>query len=147
MNTAIVVACISAAVSVVTVALGYFLTKSAERYAERRRQKLQQYRDLMIAISGIVKEDSTPEAQRRFAMACNVIGLVASQRVITSLYNYRKIIGPSGDPSPSEHDESLNKLILAIRDDLKITPRDESATFIYRVWASGVGPGPETRQQ
>jgi hypothetical protein len=143
MDTTIVVASISASVSVVSVTLGYFFTKSAEREAEWRRQKLEHYRELMIALSGIVKEDSTADAQRRFAMACNVIGLVASQEAISNLYQYRKIIAGWDIKAPDEHDDVLRKLILAIRRDLKITPGDEAETFAYSLWASGVGPGIE----
>jgi hypothetical protein len=143
MDTTIIVACISASVSVVTVTLGYFFTKSAEREAIWRQQKLEHYRELMIAISGIVKDDSTADAQRRFAMACNVIGLVASQEVISNLYRYRRIIAGWEGKAPDEHDDALKRLILAIRRDLKIIPSDEAETFAYSLWASGVGSGIE----
>ena len=138
MDTPVVVALISAAVSLVVAAGTFFLTKSKEREAEWRKQKLEHYREFLDALSGVVGTDSTAEAQRRWARASNTIGLVASQHVLTSLREFQDAIARSNpNPSIEEHDRKLNQLLLTIRADLGVSPADVPETFSFRLWCSG----------
>lgn len=138
MDTPILVAVISAAASIAVAAVTFFLTKRKEREAEWRKQKLEHYREFSDALSGTVGTDSTPEAQRRWARATNTIGLVASQRVLLALRQFQDAIARSNpNPSQEAHDQALNRLMLAIRTDLDITPTDDPATFSFRLWCSG----------
>lgn len=138
MNTAVFVAVISATASIFVAAMSFLFTKHREREADWRRDKLQHYRELMIAVSGIVKEHSSPANQRRFADACNVVGLVASQEVVKSLQDFQEIIKASRPcPTVEEHDKALTSLVLSLRRDLRLSPKDDIRTFRYRLWAGG----------
>jgi hypothetical protein len=139
METPIFVAVISGAASLVVAALSYWLTKAREREADWRKQKLEHYRELLEAISGIVAGDGTDESQRRYARATNVVGLVASQEVIAAVDRMREASRPHEAWSMVEHDAALASLLLAIRRDLGIRPKDDPTTFSYKLWASGVG--------
>jgi hypothetical protein len=133
----IVVATISASASVGVAAVSYFFTKYRERENDWRKQKLQHYSELITATSGIVEGDVTAEAQRHFATTCNTIGLVASQKVIQRLNEFREALWIPPDP-PDAHERKFRELILEIRRDLKISPEDDVSTFTYHLWASGV---------
>ena len=138
MNTSVLVAVISAAASLAVAAITFWLTKQKEREAEWRQQKLEHYREFLDALSGTVGTDSTPEAQRRWARAANIIGLVASQRVLAALREFQNAIARS-NPNPliKDHDLKLNQLMLAIRADLGVAPDDEPDHFSFRLWCSG----------
>lgn len=138
MDTPILVAVISAAASLAVAAITFSLTKRKERDAEWRKQKLEHYREFLDALSGVVGSDATPEGQRRWAKATNTIGLVASQQVLLALRLFQDVTAKSNpNPSSEAHDRVLNKLMLAIRADLEVTPADDPATFSFRLWCSG----------
>jgi hypothetical protein len=142
MLASIIVAAISAAASIIAAAVSYFMTKSKEREADWRKQKLEHYRELLEAISGIVEGDATPESQRRYAKATNVIGLVASQDVIIAMERTRRASKRHAGWTVEEHDAALSALVLAIRRDLDVRPKDDPSTFRYKLWASGTGSAP-----
>ena len=144
METPVFVAVISGAASLVVAALTYLLTKTREREADWRKQKLEHYRELLEAISGIVDGDGTPDAQRRYAKATNVIGLVASQDVILSVDRLRESSRRHNNWTIEEHDAALSAMLLAIRRDLGIRPKDNPETFRYKLWASGSNPTNQT---
>ena len=138
MDTAIFVATISAAASIFAAALTFLLTKSKEREAELRKQKLEHYKEFLDALSGVVGTDSTPENQRRWARASNTMGLVASQQVLQAQRRFQDATALSNaNRSTEEHDRCLNQLLLAIRRDLGVTPADDPSTFEFRLWCSG----------
>lgn len=145
MNNPVAVPIISAAASLVAVAASYWFTKAREREADWRKQKLDHYRELLEAISGIVAGESTPGDQRRYARATNAIGLVASQEVIQAVDRLREVSRPSAGWTKEQHDAALAALLLAIRRDLGIRPKDNPATFTYSLWASGAGPASTTQ--
>lgn len=142
MDTAIFVATISAAASILAAALTFFLTKRREREAELRKQKLEHYKEFLDALSGTVGTDSTPENQRRWARASNTMGLVASQQVLQAQMRFQDAIAISNPKrSTEEHDRCLNHLLLAIRRDLGVTLADDPRTFVFRLWCSGTQGG------
>ena len=67
----LVAAVVSAVTALLVAAITSALTRRREREADWRRLKLERYQELVVALSGIVKERSTAEAQSRFADACN----------------------------------------------------------------------------
>ena len=136
MNNPLVISLISASGSIFVAALSYWFTKQRERDAEWRKQKLEHYRSLMVAISGVVKEHATVESYRVYADASNVIGLVASQDVVQRLQDFRHITRSSNpNVSMEEHDRALTALVLSIRRDLGVSPKDDPSTFKYILWA------------
>lgn len=138
METPIVVAIITTFTSIAVAAVSYFFTKLKEREADWRKQKLEHYRELLEGISGTVGSDSTPEGNRRFARAPNVIALVASQKVLNALRDYQDEVRVTNtNKSDERHDKVLVNLLLAIREDLNISPKDDHETFSFKLWCSG----------
>jgi hypothetical protein len=132
METNVSVATISASASIMAAAISYFLTKSLERQKDWRNQKLRYYAELVAATSGVVAGDETPDSQRRFTTACNTIGLVASQKVINCLNEFREALWVPPDP-PDAHERKFIALLREIRSDLRILPKDDPATFAYHL--------------
>ena len=130
---------ISVAGALLVAAASYWFAKQAEREAEWRKEKLKHYMAFVDSLSGILKEESTPEGQIAFAKACNDILLFAPQFVIEALMNFQDEIKISNkNKSLEKHDELLSQLFLAMRKDVGIKPKDEEATFKVRLWGSGV---------
>jgi hypothetical protein len=121
MDTPVIVAIISASAAVVASAGTFYLTKEKERKAEWRRYKFELYKELVQSLSGIVGTDSTPEGNQRFAVACNTLHLIASQRVITALHEFQDEIRVSNiNRDSNRHDALRSRLQWEIRKDLRI---------------------------
>lgn len=136
MDNQLIISLITVSGSILAAALSYSFTKKRERDAEWRKQKLEHYRSLMVAMSGVVKEHQTKDSLREYAEISNVIGLVASQDVVQRLQEYRHATRSSNpNLSNEEHDRALTALVFAIRRDLGIRPKDNPATFKYILWA------------
>ena len=73
MDTAVLVGVISASAAIVVPAVSFYLAKRKDQEADWRKYKFEQYRDFLVALSGIVGTDATPENQRRFALASNTL--------------------------------------------------------------------------
>jgi hypothetical protein len=95
------------------------------------------YRELLEANSGIVSGDATPDNQRRYAKATNLVGLVASAEVVAATEKMRQESRRYEGWSLEKHDAALTHLVLAIRRDLGVRPKDDPNTFKYRLWTSG----------
>ncbi|WP_320043771.1 hypothetical protein [uncultured Desulfobacter sp.] len=125
------IAFITAIASILVAILGYLFSKYKDREADWRRKKLEMYQELFEAISGIVKEDATPEAQMKFARSCNTIGLIASVDVILALQKMQE-----ASKTGLNHDQALTRLLRTVREDLGLPL--EKKEFIYRLWSSGI---------
>jgi hypothetical protein len=137
-ETAIVTALIALVGSIVAAIFTYWSTKSRERAAEWRKEKLSYYKALIESFSGIVGLDSTAEGQRQFTKANNNILLFAPSSVINALREFRNAISTANhELSIDEHDKLLATLLLEIRRDIGVTPQDSPETFRPRLWASG----------
>ena len=135
----ITVAVIGLAGTLAVAGITYWTTKRREREAEWRKEKLAHYGAFIESLSGIVAEDSTLEGQREFARASNNLLLFAPQGVIEALDAFRREIRLSNpERSRESHDRLLAALLLAIRQDVGVSPADDSVTFAPRLWASGV---------
>lgn len=84
-DTPIVVAIIAGAASLFASALTFFLTKKKERDADWRRVRIEQYRELISAMSEVAGSNPTEAARRRLALASNHVGLFASPPVLRCL--------------------------------------------------------------
>ncbi|GAB1261814.1 hypothetical protein [Aurantivibrio plasticivorans] len=132
MSTNILVAIISGSVAIIVAAFSYWSAKEREREAEWRKEKLGHYKEFITALASSVGSFGAPEAKKRYAIAFNTVGLFASHEVITRLHEYQEVTRlPAGELDQETHDSLLSKLVLAIRKDLKLKPKDEVETFKY----------------
>ncbi|MGR9046684.1 MAG: hypothetical protein ACU83N_15460 [Gammaproteobacteria bacterium] len=141
METPILTAIIALLGSLLAATLTYWFTKQREREAEWRKEKLAHYKAFIESLSGIVEGDESPEGHRAFARATNNLLLFAPQPVIVALNEFRFEIRISNTNRTQErHDHLLAALLLAIRRDIGVSPKDEPASFRPILWASGAGP-------
>ena len=138
METAILVAIITVAGSIIVASITFNLTKKHELKLEWLREKREHYKNLLqalsdLAIDGIDKE----EANKRFSSYANTIALVAPQFVITALMNFHNEIKFSNPNKTTEnHDKLLKELLIAIRKDLELSKDDEIDSFVFHLIGS-----------
>ena len=138
MPAAYITALITAAGPVVLAIITYALTKSREREADVRKERLAHYKDFVASLSGIIAGEETPEGQRAFARACNNLNLIAPQSVIQALQAFQHETRTSNpNPDRERHDLLLSQLLYEMRKDLGVWPKD-SKDFQVGLWASGV---------
>lgn len=138
MAVEIFTALIASSGAIVLAGATYWFTKKREREAELRREKLEHYKDFVSALGGIITLETTAEGQRAFARACNKLNLVAPQSVVRALQDYQheiKVTNPQR--SQERHDVLLSKLLIEMRKDLEIRPKDDDTAFVFGLWASG----------
>jgi hypothetical protein len=145
MNDSIIVAIITASCSIFVAALTFYLTKRHQLKVEWQHEKLNHYKVLLASLSGLADDGSDKtEANMRFALAVNTIGLVASQDVIAALMAFHgeiKISNPN--KSDKRHDELLNQFLLAVRKDIGFATKDDPATFYFHFVTGGPPKGPD----
>ena len=133
--------------SLLVVAATYWFTKKRERDADLRREKLEHYKAFVLSLSGILEEESSDSGQRAFSQACNNLLLFAPQPVLSALRQFQ-LESRASNPNRSNetHDLVLSKLLLEIRNDLDVRPKDDSKEFTAWLWASGV-TGKKSQEQ
>lgn len=129
METPIIVAIIAAAASAIT----FFLTRMKEREAEWRKLRVEQYRELVTAMSEVAG-GPTPENTRRLALAANQVGLLASPDV---LRHQTRLLDAVATSRTENHDEILTSLMHAIRADLKVPGATQQSGINFKLWAAG----------
>jgi hypothetical protein len=122
-DSALLVAAISGGAvlsgAVATAGLTYFLTKRGEREADWRKMKLDQYKEYVAALSGIVEGRDTPEGHIRYVDAVNSMTLVASLQVLRALHAFMDYTTSRNiDKNIEMHDRILTNLIHALRQDV-----------------------------
>jgi len=143
MTNEVLVAVITASGSVVVAAVSYFLTKRQQREAEWRDSKLNHYKVLLASISDLAVNNADVDAHHRFALALNTLALVAPQKVVEAMLAFHEGVKISTeDRSPERHDQLLAQLLLAIREDLGMKPKDNPRTFRYHL----VGAPPRAKK-
>ena len=141
MTKEVLVAIITVSGSVIVAAVSYFLTKRHQREAEWRDSKLTHYKNLLSSISELAMDNNDIDAHRAFANAMNTLALVAPQEVVEASLAFFDVVNISSkDKSKETHDLSLARLLLAIRNDIGMNPKDNPDTFHYRL----VGAPPKT---
>lgn len=134
MPNEIMVAVISVSGSIIIAAFSYFLTKQQQRENDWRNLKLDHYKNLLMSISDLAVDNEDVEAHYRFAQAMNTIALVAPQDVIEAMLEFHDGVKQSNENrSQILHDKLLATLLLTIRRDLKLSPKDKRNTFYYHL--------------
>jgi hypothetical protein len=133
MNQTLIVALVGLIGSVVAAALSYVFTKRQQLETQWRDSKLTHYRALLQAISDLAVDNSDADAHRRFASAINTIALGGPQAVVDALLAYHGGIASSQNGPRERHDQLLTQLVLAVRRDLDMRPKDNPGTFFYRL--------------
>jgi hypothetical protein len=130
----VLVAAVTAAGTVVVAAVSYFLTKRQQREAAWRDSKLDHYKELLTAISDLAVDNANVKAHQRFALAINTLALVAPQNVVNAMLAFHDGVKQSNsDRADDLHDQLLARLLLAIRADMKMRPKDDPNTFHYHL--------------
>ena len=145
LNVTIIVAVVSASASILAAALTFYLTKRHELAVQLRHEKLNHYKVLLAAISDLAVDGTNKtDANMRFALAVNTIGLAAPQYVISALMAFHdevKYTNPC--KSDERHDRLLNELLLAIRKDIGLAKGDNAGTFKFHL----IGVAPQSGSQ
>jgi uncharacterized protein YigA (DUF484 family) len=144
METALQVAIVSAALSIIGASLTFYLTKRAERRDRLQQRKLEHYSQLLGAISDLASDGADQvEANERFNRAVNTIVLVAPQEVVDAVMAFHDEIKFSNPNRTLDgHDRRLNELVLAIRKSLELPFPDNAKTFRFHLVGrkpSGIG--------
>jgi hypothetical protein len=136
MDTSVVVSVIAATSGVMVTAISYYLTKKKEREADWRKYKFEQYKEFLVAISGSLGSNSTPDGRRSFSSACNALHLIGSKGVLLALHS---LLDATENPSLSKaaHDALLSKLVWEIRQDVGIPGTSDESEFSARLWSTG----------
>ena len=145
MNATIIVAVVSASATIFAAALTFYLTKSNELAVQLRNEKLNHYKVLFAALSDLAVDGTNKnDANMRFALAVNTIGLAAPQYVINALMAFHDEVKFSNSQKSQErHDKLLNDLVLAIRKDIGLAKGDDIGTFKFHL----IGSRPDTNQK
>lgn len=132
----IVTTAIASSTALAVAVVGYWFTKKREREAELRKERFH-YKELVSSLSDILEGDNNLQGQKRFAVACNNLNLVAPASVIKALQAFQDETKSSYPVRTLErHDELLSLLLIEMRRDLNISPNGESA-LMFRLWAPG----------
>lgn len=134
MSSEVTVAVITIVGSLLVAAVSYHFSKRKQIEAEWRTEKLNHYKVLLASISDLAVDNEDIEAHRHFALPVNTLALVAPQYVVKAMLAFHDGVKISAENrSPEVHDELLSKLLLAIRKDLGMKPKDDIATFQYHL--------------
>jgi len=135
METAVIVAIITASASLFSACLMFYLTKRAERHDRLQQRKVEHYTELLTAISELVWGGvDQSKAEARVSRAVNTIVLIAPQEVVQALmafWDEIKIYNPAA--SHAGYIRCVNHLVLAIRRSLELPFRDDPKTFDFRL--------------
>lgn len=137
-STEIIIVIISTLGSLITAALGFFLTKRYEIKTEWRKRKISYYEALFISLSDLAVDGTNKEeANQRFSKAFNSVVLIASQEVISALIEFHDYIKFSNSQkNPEKHDELLTKLVIKVRKDIGLTSKDDINSFKFHLIGS-----------
>lgn len=133
----IVTAVMASSTALTVAVVGYWFTKKREREAELRKERLEHYKELVSSLSDILEGDDNVQGQKRFAVACNNLNLVAPVSVLKALQGFQDET-KSSNPSRTleRHDQLLSLLLVEMRRDLKISLGDEPE-LMFRLWSPG----------
>ena len=118
MNADVTIALITTSASIFVAASTFFLTKRAERAAQLRQRKEQQYYELLKALAAFYDRTAdVVKIRQQAASAMNMIVLVAPQDLVAAVMAYYRemLVWP---PRHEERDGLLKVLILKMRKSL-----------------------------
>jgi hypothetical protein len=127
-------------VALLTTFLTYYFTRKIRLDAEWRVDKLKHYEQLVSSITHLMSmPDDNQHAYKDFQRIANVISLVAPQDVVNILTEYQEEIQGFWEDDSDEGNrlfkakQLLRDLVLAIRKDLKIKPKDKPKSFLFYI--------------
>jgi hypothetical protein len=119
MNTEIVVAIISAFVTIMALIGSNYLTKKNQLKFDERKLKEEYYTNYIKALSENVLSTDFNKARDSLSDAQNRLILVGSSEVVRNLMIFHDAVKPSANElSGEEHDKLLSELIKSMRKDL-----------------------------
>jgi len=125
--------------SVIAAGAAYVFTKWREREEEWRKDKREFYKAFVASLSDVVEGESTLVGQVAFNLATNNLSLIAPQRVIEALIEYRKEVSISNpDRRQDRFEQVMSRLLYEMRKDLGMSPRDNEGTFRVLLWSAGI---------
>lgn len=134
MSSEIFVSMITVSGSILLATISYYLTKRQQREAAWRELKINHYKELLLSISDLAVDNSDVDAHQRFAQAMNTLALIAPQSVVTAMLAFHDGVKISNsNRSEEQHNELLAKLLLSIRKDIKLRPKDNPTDFHYHL--------------
>ncbi|MDB4876962.1 MAG: exported protein of unknown function [Gemmatimonadetes bacterium] len=134
MSITLVASLISAATALFVAAMTYTLSKRREREADWRKIKLEQYREFILALSGVTGRRATDVDQLRYSDSVNTLSLVAPAPVLEALYAFQDEIGARNtNKSQQAHDAALTRLLMEIRRDIHPATKAD-ASFQFRLY-------------
>jgi hypothetical protein len=144
-DATIIVAVVGASASIIAAALTFYLTKRHELAVQVRKEKLNHYRVLLASLSDLAVDGTNKtDANRKFALAANTIGLAAPQYVIGALMAFHDEVKYTNRcKSDERYDKLLNELLLAIRKDIGLAKGDNAGTFKFHL----IGAAPKSRSE
>ncbi len=124
--------------TIIVTAMSFYFPKKAQIDSDQRQRKVEHYKELLSAISDLAVDGMDKRrANERLSLAYNTIALVGAQDVVTALMAFHDEVKFSNpDRTPEGHDRLLKDLILAIRRDLKVSPKDDPRTFAFHLIGS-----------
>jgi len=138
MDATIITAIISVLGSILVASAGYYFTKMREREAAWRSDKLNYYKAFIRSVNGVLEGQNTKEGREEFSKACDDLLLFAPQNVLEAMFKYLDSTKTGATEEQSnKHDELLSKLMLEIRKDLGISPKDNELSFKVKLWSPG----------
>jgi GTPase involved in cell partitioning and DNA repair len=147
MDTTIIVAIITSAVTILLALVMFYLNKRAERKESYLQRNLKLYSELLNTITDLIitnkkmvtetdekKKESAEkmfnDANDRFARAFNSIHLIAPQEVISVAIEFHKEIQKNNENRRRKsYEQILKKLILSIRRRLELPYKDDPIFF------------------
>ncbi|MCP4651373.1 MAG: hypothetical protein GY853_15010 [PVC group bacterium] len=128
---------VAIAVAILSSYLTYYFTRKIRLDAEWRIDKLDHYNKLITSISNMSAPDYNYQlALNEFSLAMNATSLVAPQSVVDLLqefqYDLKKL---KSDDGVKVAKERIRQIILEIRKDLNISPKDNTDTFRFQFFA------------
>ena len=135
MDSSILIAIISASASILVAAVTFYFTKRYQTQAEWKKEKLEHYRKLLIALSDLAIDGKDKDrANQEFSEYCNTICLVASQDVIhklMTLHDFFKL--PTNKRNYDREPILINQLMIEIRKDIGLTKKDNIEKFNFHL--------------
>jgi hypothetical protein len=141
MGSNILVAAITSSGAILVAAITFYLTKRHQLEVEWQHEKLNHYKVLLSALSGLAHDPKNKQELKRFALAANTITLCASQAVITALMNLQEASSADKGRDILKQNRLLKELLLAIRKDIGLSLKDDADTFKYHLLTSSAPEG------
>jgi len=129
----------TALVATLSAFLTYYFTRRTRLDAEWRIDKLGQYNKLLESLTDLMSCPADTEcAYKHFQRVANAVALVAPQEIVNIMTEYQEELENLHQVENQEEERKMTRarqllrdLVLAIRKDLRIRPKDEPENFRF----------------